>query len=540
MAVNPQLLNSIANPKPTDWGDPAEQMGQVLNNAMLMEKIRGARSEEASNVLIDQATKRAYGANGLDREGAARNLVMDGGGRHLQKMRQGWAEEDKTVQETDHQKMLALKTRVDARGSLFKNTKAELASVSEDPKTGPLQMLKVLENTHPDLVATMGEEMATKVLNQRVHALKQAVADGKWAAHRAREILDADKAMARHVTEVNQGDKTTIVSTPTHVGGAPPKVEWSGKTGINPNTVFVQSATNVRQTKNINAQAARQDDQQSYGLAKQDDQQSYGLAKQDDQQAYGLAKQDDQQSYGLAKQEKGFTQQNSMFDKKVENAQTVKSQKDMDRRVAAGNIIAQVVGKELPRLKIDGVNPTTGEVMISMRSPEQMTPQEKRKLESIAPGLVDVVDVPGMPLVLHVNPQADLPSLRKKLAVEGLVVGADGKYTRKAEGVAARPRAGAKQPNFRKEGNDMFNFFYKDPGFIGNSQAKAAELENMIDWVEADWKHRNAGGPPPGPANFGPGKTEDMIRANNMIQEERKRQSQIDLNNSRTNNMRTR
>ncbi len=253
MAINPQLLNAIANPAQMKIDDPLEQYGSMLKNAMMTNEMMKDRHEREDLTRLNDAAKAAYGQNGFDPEAYTREMAQRGvGGKNIPtwlKLRSGIAEDEARTRTAD---ATTAKTKVEA---LLKHHEYGVKRMSGIPtdKNGvrPLVDLWMEQATNPELTALGFDgqkalDFNLKNLNDAIRA--ESATPGALAKYITGLQMDAKDAYANQYQLVKTAKGQQLVAANAHGDPNP-------RTVSNYDPAPVGAGTNVTVT-NVGPKAA--------------------------------------------------------------------------------------------------------------------------------------------------------------------------------------------------------------------------------------------------------------------------------------------
>lgn len=237
------------NITPIKLADPAEQYGNALKNAYLMNQISEAKSKRDDTNAMREAYS-TEGAAGPDGANIVRNALSKKRGDLLpsydktqadiayKKAQAGKLASDKGKAEADMSK-----SEAEAIHKSLENSKTELMGISMDPSVGQDQMFNHIKAVARDPALKKWIEgrygTSEEYIKQRVaEMLPASRTPDAWQQHVISEQTGAkDNAdmLKKVLTPVDQGDKHVIVATDPRNPGAGSQTVWQGAEGLNPN-----------------------------------------------------------------------------------------------------------------------------------------------------------------------------------------------------------------------------------------------------------------------------------------------------------------
>lgn len=216
MPMDPNLANAILNPPRIKTPDPMEQMGGVLTNALMMEKLSMAQEGRTRNALIDRTLGGAYKNGKLDKDLARQGLAQAGAASAIPDLEESWVKGDKAQAETD-------KIHTEALIKSLEFTRQYLPAV----KT-PQDYTQLMFNDSvigPQLTKQFGgPEKLLAVLNQ--------MSPEQFVKLKEDQMAGVENTLKNHYQLVQEKDQQRLVAAPEYGSGAPRVV---GTYGPEPN-----------------------------------------------------------------------------------------------------------------------------------------------------------------------------------------------------------------------------------------------------------------------------------------------------------------
>src|SRR3990167_2814140 len=247
MAIDPQLLNALANPQQMKIADPMEQYGAMLKNAMMMGNIQKSRQEQYDIDVMDNAAKLFPN----DPAGFRSHLAQNRGSM-LPIYDEQTAKIGHLKAQTGKETTIEAKTHEELMGERYKNSALRMRGVSTtDPLAGYNQYAALLGDEINDPV-TVEDARRRKIDPYEV--AKRTLADAKqhamggpdtWGRFVLGQAEGLKVAMQKHFITSNVGGNTVIQSM-NAFGDPNPQTISNLKHTIDPSAQMLEGGRNSR------------------------------------------------------------------------------------------------------------------------------------------------------------------------------------------------------------------------------------------------------------------------------------------------------